>query len=329
MNTQFFNNSIFWVEIDKVQPNPFQPRKEFEESKLRDLADSIRQYGILQPLVVTRKEIQKPEGGLATVYELISGERRLRASKIAGLSQVPVLIRSNEESDQIKLELAIIENLQREDINPVDRARAFERLVNEFGMKHADIAKKIGKSREYVSNNLRVLLLPEHMLNALAEGKISEGHSRPLLMLVDRKEEQEVLFKEMLFRKMTVREAEATARRIAIERVRKVERLPDPELSELEQKLANTFGTRVHIERREKGGKIMIDFFSNDDLRSILDLVNNKGALGAGALLEKNLAKEEGITPREETALLDDRAPAEKVEEENDGDTYSVNNFVV
>ena len=129
MTTQFFNDSIFWVEIEKVQPNPFQPRKEFEEAKLKDLADSIRQYGILQPLVVTRKEIQKPDGGLATEYELISGERRLRASKLAGLSQVPVLIRSTEETDQIKLELAIIENLQREDLNVVDRAKADRKSV--------------------------------------------------------------------------------------------------------------------------------------------------------------------------------------------------------
>lgn len=315
MTTQFFNDSIFWVEIEKVQPNPFQPRKEFEEAKLKDLADSIRQYGILQPLVVTRKEIQKPDGGLATEYELISGERRLRASKLAGLSQVPVLIRSTEETDQIKLELAIIENLQREDLNVVDRAKAFERLAKEFNFKHVDIAKKVGKSREYVSNTLRILLLPEIMLNALSEGKISEGHSRPLLMLADRKEEQLVLFKEMLFRKMTVREAEMSARKIAVERIRKVERLPDPELTELEEKLANTFGARVHIERKEKGGKIMIDFFSNDDLRAILDAVNkNKVA----------------VTESASEPLVDDRSPEEiKKEENEDENLYSVDNFVV
>jgi ParB family transcriptional regulator, chromosome partitioning protein len=330
MTTQFFNDSIFWVEIEKVQPNPFQPRKEFEQAKLKDLADSIRQYGILQPLVVTRKEIQKADGGLATEYELISGERRLRASKLAGLSQVPVLIRNSEETDQIKLELAIIENLQREDLNVIDRAKAFQRLADEFHFKHIDIAKKVGKSREYVSNSLRILLLPEIMLTALSEGKISEGHSRPLLMLADRKEEQLVLFKEMLFRKMTVREAEMSARKIAVERVRKIERMPDPELSELEEKLAHTFGARVHIERREKGGKIMIDFFSNDDLRAILDAVNNQAPLGANALLNNNLAKAEAGTDKvEEVALLDDRSPEEIEKEENDDELYSMNNFVV
>ena len=323
--SQFFSDSIFWVEIEKVHPNPFQPRKEFDESKLRDLADSIRQYGILQPMVVTRKEVVKEDGGLNTEYELISGERRLRASKIAGLSQVPVLIRDQEESDQLKLELAIIENLQREDLNPVDRAKAFQQLVTQFHFKHADVAKRVGKSREYVSNSLRILLLPEAMLQALSEGKISEGHTRPLLMLEDRKEEQEVLFKEMMFRKMSVREAELTARKIAVERVRKVERMPDPELTELEEKLAQTFGARVHIERSNTGGKIMIDFFSNDDLRSILEAVATQKDLGTNTLLNRHIAKEEAKT--DEPALLDDRSTQEK--EENEQDLYSVDNFTV
>ena len=132
---QMYQNAIFWIEIEKIKPNPFQPRKEFDEYKLRDLADSIKQYGILQPLVVTRREIEKAEGGLAVEYELIAGERRLRASKIAGLTQVPVLIRigeeGKEEEDRMKLELAIIENLQREDLNPVDRAKAFQRLADD------------------------------------------------------------------------------------------------------------------------------------------------------------------------------------------------------
>lgn len=334
--SQFFSDSIFWVEIEKVHPNPFQPRKDFDELKLRELADSIRQYGILQPMVVTRQEVVKENGGLATEYELISGERRLRASKIAGLSQVPVLIRDKEESDQLKLELAIIENLQREDLNPVDRAKAFQQLVDQFNFKHAEVAKKIGRSREYVSNSLRILMLPEDMLNALSEGKITEGHTRPLLMLVDRKEEQAVLFKEMLYRKMSVREAEMTARKIAVERVRKVERMPDPEIIELEEKLANTFGARVHIERSNTGGKIMIDFFSNDDLRAILDVVNNKKELGANTLLNRHILNtetketnsEDNISPVTEQALLDDRSEEEIIENDNE-DLYSVDNFTV
>ena len=328
--------------MEKVKPNPYQPRHEFDESKLRDLADSIRQYGILQPLVVTRREIFKEDGGLAVEYELISGERRLRASKLAGLAQVPVIIRNAEENDKLKLELAIIENLQREDLNPVDRARAFQRFVDEFNFKHIEIGQKIGKSREYVSNTLRILALPEEMLNALSEGKISEGHTRPLLMLIDRPQEQEVLFKEIIFRKMTVREAESIARRIATERARKKENLPDPEITELEGKLTQSLGTRVHIERKEVGGKILIDFFSNEDLRTILDMIESNKRKSPSEMLDRNLASPiaEGQTypapvsadtasNHSETALatpIDDR-PKEEIETQENEDLYSVKNF--
>src|ERR1700733_10184756 len=202
--SQFHNDSIFWIEVDKIQPNPFQPRKEFDTTQLQSLSDSIRQYGVLQALIVTRKEIAKDDGGLAVEYELIAGERRLRASKLAGLSQVPVLIKTGHEgNDLMKLELAIIENIQREDLNPIDRARAFERLSKEFGFKHLAIATKVGKSREYVSNSLRLLALPEVMQDALGQGKISERHARPLMMLGDRPQEQNTLFKEIMFRKLT------------------------------------------------------------------------------------------------------------------------------
>ncbi|MFZ2038663.1 MAG: ParB/RepB/Spo0J family partition protein [Minisyncoccia bacterium] len=350
---QFFNDSIFWVEIDKIKPNPFQPRKEFDSARLQDLSDSIRQYGILQPLVVTRKEYNKEDGGLAVEYELISGERRLRASKLAGLSQVPVLIRSSEENDLEKLELAIIENLQREDLNPVDRARAFQRLVDDFNFKHTQVAAKVGKSREYVSNSLRILSLPGNILDALSEGKISEGHTRPLLMLVDRPDEQAVLFKEIIFKKLTVREAEGIARRIAYDRVRKKEYAVDPEIVELEEKLAQSFGTRVKIERKENGGKIMIDFFSNDDLREILQLINKeKEGKNPSALLDKHIStvlaqrQEQNITvdtavkeiiPAESELpaiemekAIDDR-PKEEITkaEEKEDELYSVKNFSI
>jgi len=269
----YYNNSIFWIETEKIKPNPFQPRKEFDEQALNDLAESIRMYGILQPLVVTRKEVIKEDGGLVAEYELISGERRLRASKIAGLAQVPVLIRSADETDKMKLELAIIENLQREDLNPVDRARAFNRLIAEFKFKHIDVAERVGKSREYVSNSMRILSLPPHMLDALVQGHISEGHTRPLLMLIERPQEQETLFREIQLKRLNVRETESIARRIAVERVRKKE-LVDPEIARIEKTLAETLGTRVLIERRENGGKITIDFFSNDDLKTLINLLD-------------------------------------------------------
>lgn len=269
--SQIYNNAIYFVEIEKIHPNPFQPRREFDPAQLEALADSIRMYGVLQPLVVTRKEVQREDGGIATEYELIAGERRLRASKLASLARVPVIIRSANESDRMKLELAIIENLQREDLNPVDRAKAFKRLADDFGFKHGEIGKKVGKSREYVSNTIRLLALPEHMLNAIGEGILTEGHTRPLLMLSDRPQEQETLFKEVVYRGLNVRDAEAIARRIAQERTRKVDKAIDPELAELEEKITERLGTRVHIEKRNVGGKIQIDYYSVEDLKKILN----------------------------------------------------------
>jgi ParB family chromosome partitioning protein len=334
MPPQLYGDSIFWIEVEKIQPNPYQPRHEFDDARLKDLAESIRMYGILQPLVVTRREVYRDDGGLSVEYELISGERRLRASKIAGLSQVPVLIRTGEDDARVKLELAIIENLQREDLNPVDRARSFERLAKEFGLKHIQIAEKVGKSREYVSNTMRILALSDEVLNALGEGKISEGHTRPLLMLADHPAEQITLFKEILFKKLTVREAEAIARRIASDRIRKKETLPDPAIIEFEAKFKESLGTQVRIEQKQQGGKIMIDFFSADDLRALLDRLNSvhgksDGALAAevGALTAATPLEAAPIASEISDAPLDDRAPEEKKVDDNTEELYSVKNF--
>lgn len=300
--SHLYSNSIFLVDTDKIKPNPYQPRREFDEARLQDLADSIRQYGILQPLTVSRVELEKDGGGLVTEYELIAGERRLRASKIAGVSQVPVIIRVGD-TDMMKLELAILENLQREDLNAVDRARAFFKLVNEFKFTHLEVAKKMGKSREYVSNSLRILSLPEEILNGLSEGKITEGHTRPILMLMDHPEEQLVLFKEIVYKKITVREAEKLARKIAYDRVRKPEFMPDPEMVEIEEEFQEKLGTRVHIDRKEAGGQIKIDFFSTEDLRSILDLINKTAIVrNPTDMLEKHIAHTSSIS---ETVVAD------------------------
>lgn len=327
-SSQFFGDSIFWIEVEKIKPNPYQPRRDFDEARLKDLSESIRMYGVLQPLVVTRKEYEKDGGGLAVEYELIAGERRLRASKLAGLQQVPVLIRGGEEDSRIKLELAIIENLQREDINSVDRARAFDRLAKEFGMKHVQIAEKVGKSREYVSNTMRILMLPEEILNALSEGKLSEGHTRPLLMLVDRKEEQITLFKEIIFKKLTVREAEAYARKVAQDRVRKKE-LIDPELIEMENKLKESLGTRVSIEKRENGGRITIDYFTSEDIKNFLEKISMNGIVPV-EMSAQNISNSTPLDVVEESETpLDDRSPDEIIEEENTEELYSVKNFGV
>ena len=343
MPSQFLNNSIFWIEVDKISPNPFQPRKDFDETGLKDLADSIRMYGVLQPLVVTRRESLKDDGGLVVDYELISGERRLRAAKLAGVREVPAIIRNDSNDARTKLELAIIENLQREDLNVLDRARAFKRLAEEFGFKHHQIGTKVGKSREYVSNSLRILTLSAEILQALSEGKINEGHTRPLLMLIDRPEEQMTLFKEIIYKKMSVRDAEAVSRRVAYDRARKKERMFDPDIVALEEKLAEKLGTRVHIEVSDRGGKVSIDFFTDDDLRTILELVESNSKklptemLNKFAESQKNKPVAPKTMPVEMAAVGQEITPEEPVLsplppepiEPPDDDLYSVRNFSI
>ena len=192
------------------------------------------------------------------------------------------------------------------------------------------LQKKIGRSREYVSNSLRILSLPEEILNALSEGKITEGHTRPILMLVDHTEEQLVLFKEILYKKITVREAERLARKIAFDRVRKKEFMPDPEITELEEEFQDKLGTRVHIDRKELGGQIKIDFFSTEDLRTILDSISKsniekKPAEMLENYIEKKSEKEENDT--EEQTPIDDRTKDEI--EEDDANLYDISNFSV
>ena len=313
----YYNDSIFWVEVDRIKPNPFQPRKSFDEASLASLAESIRSYGVLQPLTVTRKEIERPSEGITVEYELIAGERRLRAAKLAGIASVPVVIRSGEDDDRMKLELAIIENLQREDLNPVDRAKAFQRLVQEFGLKHVDIGKRVGKSREYVSNSLRILLLPQEMQDALSRNEISEGHTRPLLMLMDRPQEQKTLFTEIMTRKLNVRDAEQLARRITPEKTRKSDLTP--ELLLLERELTEKLGTRVRIERKEQGGKVLIDFFSVDDLAHIR------------AVLSRSEVKSVSIQEASPSETISEMGTVSIQEESQNeaADLYSTKNFSV
>ena len=319
MHSQYQGDSIFWVEVERIKPNPFQPRKNFDEAALLSLAESIRQYGVLQPLTVTRKEIERPEEGIYVEYELIAGERRLRAAKLAGLLQVPAVIRTGEDSDRMKLELAIIENLQREDLNPLDRALAFERLTKEFGLKHIEVGKRVGKSREYVSNTLRILMLPQEMRDALAAGEITEGHTRPLLMLMDRTEEQKVLFKEIVAKRLTVRDSEQLARRVAVERVRKADLTP--ELLLLERELTEQLGTRVRIEKKDQGGKVLIDFFSVEDLAHIRSMLSKERQ----PVQAVELPKVE--TPDASAALP--QTPAEDGKRKEGEDLYSINNFTL
>ncbi|MES2216210.1 MAG: ParB/RepB/Spo0J family partition protein [Patescibacteria group bacterium] len=334
MPTAYVNDAVFWIEVEKIHPNPYQPRHEFDQVKLKDLSESIRMYGVLQPLIVTRKEVFREDGGMNVEYELISGERRLRASKLAGLAQVPALIRNSEDDGRVKLELAIIENLQREDLNAVDRARSFDRLAKEFGLKQHQIAEKVGKSREYVSNSMRILSLPEDMITALQEGKISEGHTRPLLMLTDRPEEQLVLFKEIMTKKLTVREAESLSRRVATDRIRNKGKYLDPHIIEMEKSFTESLGTRVRIEKSKEGGTVTIDFFSPDDLRTLLEKFSAKENPNLQINPNPNdtnggtSANPANGTNTPEAGPVDDRT-GQEIEKSDNEDLYSLKNFAI
>jgi ParB family chromosome partitioning protein len=227
----------------------------------------------------------------------------------------------------MKLELAIIENIQREDLNSVDRARAFDRLAKEFGFKHAEIGKKVGKSREYVSNTLRLLMLPEAILDALSEGKITEGHARPLMMLVDRPEEQETLFKEIMFKKLNVRDAEGIARRIAFEKARKQ---VDPEVADIENRLKESLGTRVRIEKgKDEAGKITIDFVISEVWDVILSRLMMEKEKQTENISEMKVEDAPVLTEEEKEVMSEGGEDAmEKPLDEDEG-LYSVTNFTV
>ncbi len=329
MAAPYIQDSIYWVEVDRIKPTPFQPRKTFDEAALASLAESIRSYGILQPLTVTRKEIERPGEGISVEYELIAGERRLRAAKLAGILQVPVVIRTGEDTDRMKLELAIIENLQREDLNPLDRAKAFRQLADQFGLQHKEIGVRVGKSREYVSNTLRILLLPQLMQDALEKGEISEGHTRPLLMLADKIDAQMTLFKEIIERRLTVRDTEALARRAAIERVRH-KALVSPDLMSLEKELSERLGTRVRIEKKDTGGKVMIDFFSPEDLTQLCLALTaqQKRTEEAPSPATAQAEKVQDVIAKVQEVPAQPVAPSAVTGNESD-DLYSINNFSV
>ena len=310
----FQSDSIFWVEVEKIVANPYQPRREFDQARLDELAESIRMYGVLQPLTVTRKEIQREDGSFRTEYELIAGERRLRASRLAEISLVPVIIREGDDNEQEKLELAIIENLQREDLNAIDRALAFKQLADSFKLTHKQVAKKVGRSREFVANSIRLLLLPETILDALRKGELSEGHARTLLMLNDKPEEQDTVFREILLKKLSVREAERISRSIAKEKIRNKEKYYDPEILDLEKKFTETLGTRVQIQKTEFGGKLTIDYFSPEDLTYMLnrmkeDAVQEQSARRPFSPPDKLAQKIESKETDEQMAKLDEATP--------------------
>jgi ParB family chromosome partitioning protein len=244
------------VPVESIQPNPRQPRVHFSASELEDLLNSIKEHGILMPLVLTKT---------ARGFELIAGERRLRAAKMLGLKTVPAVVRSATEQE--KLELALIENIQRQDLNALEEAFAYRALIDEFNLKQEEVAKRTGKSRSAIANTLRLLDLPDSIQAALREGKITKSHARTLLAESDPKK-QHILFEAMLRGEVTVRAAEyaVSAHKRRAPGARRV----DPNISAHEKRLEEILGTKVEI--RERGGKgaITLHFYSKDDLLDLL-----------------------------------------------------------
>ncbi len=253
-----------------IDPSPFQPRYHFPGEALSELAASIREHGIIQPLVV------RPVGDR---YQCIAGERRLRAAGLAGLAQVPALVRPF--SDEAALEAAIVENLQREDLSPVESARAYQRLAEEFGYSQGQIAQRTGKSRVTINNTLRLLQLPGTVLQLIEQGELTEGHGRALLGL-PAPSLQEELADWLVQNALTVREAEEKVRRLLARKTAAPARTPassrlrseqDPYLRELEERLRARFGTRTEIDYRSGRGSLTLEFYSDDDLQRLLELL--------------------------------------------------------
>lgn len=264
------------VEIGLIDPNPVQPRSHFDEIKLTELADSIRANGLVQPVVLRRYSGR---------YQIVAGERRLRAAQIAGLSKIPSVIR--EVPDEKLLELALIENIQREELNPIEEAGAYQRLIESVGLTQEDLAKRVGRDRSYITNYLRLLRLPEDLQQLLQQGKISAGHARTLLGLVD-VEAQRRLAKRIADEQLSVREVEKIVRGTLKhdQAVKRIQTTVDPNVAAAESKLRRRFGTKVRIIQGEEGrGKIELEFYGDNDLSRLYDLLMASSEAGtAGAL---------------------------------------------
>jgi ParB family transcriptional regulator, chromosome partitioning protein len=256
-------SSVEQVDIDLIAPNPRQPRSVFDSDALDELAESIKTHGVIQPLIVSR-----PESSGSAPYQLIAGERRLLAARRAGLEKVPVIVK--EASPQALLELALVENLQREDLGPLEEALAFKRLGEEFALTQDAIAMRVGRSRPAVANSLRLLTLSEEMQGSLARGEITAGHARALLG-IDDPDERRRAWQRIIDGNLTVRDAEVLAKRgMLIVRSPSLQRRP-AELAALEERLRGSLGTRVDLTKGRKGGRIVIHYFSDEELESIID----------------------------------------------------------
>ena len=266
------------VPVSAIVPNPHQPRQALDEESLQELAASIREHGLIQPLIVSEIPPEESEDPLSRTprYQLIAGERRWEAAKRAGLEMVPVLVR--EATPQQMLELALVENIQRADLNPLEEALAYRSLMDDFGLTQAEVAERVGKSRVTVANIVRLLNLPDFVKEALAAGQISEGHARALLALEDEAMQQRALT-AIIKRHLSVRQTEELVRRLLweVSTQEKKARTRSPETEALEAAFREALGTKVQLFRSKKGGKLVIHFYSEEELQAIYDVIVGRG----------------------------------------------------
>lgn len=251
------DNFVIEVDVNQIVANPQQPRHQFDDEKLESLAQSIKMHGIIQPLIVSKK---------GNLYELIAGERRFQASQRIGLKKVPVIIR--EASELQKLELAIIENIQRHDLNAIEEGKAYQKLADDFQFSQEEVALKMGKSRSLVANKMRLLSLPVEIQKGLIDGKITEGHAKAILSL-DNPEKQRALYELILKGNLTVRQVEEKTKEVSVKSYNRSKNV-DPETKKLEEELVGILGTKVRVNKSGDGGKIVIEYYSQEDLDSLL-----------------------------------------------------------
>jgi ParB family chromosome partitioning protein len=250
------------IPVETIRPNPWQPRTNFDQQELAELAQSIREHGVLQPILVS----QQSDGA----FQLITGERRWRAVQLAGLPTVPAMVK--EATPQASLELALVENIQRRDLNPLEEAHAFRQLLDEHGLTQEELAQRIGKSRVSVTNTLRLLHLPDPVREALANGAITEGHARAILT-ANGESQRVKLLQRVLDEHLSVRDTEALARGLNADRTRPAEAPRDADTERLEDEFRAALGTRVKLVRGRHGGRLVIEFFSEDQLQGIYDAI--------------------------------------------------------
>ena len=260
-------NMVRYINIDDIKPNKDQPRKVFDEEKIAELAESIAQHGVLQPIIVRKS---------GKGYEIIAGERRYRAARKAGLKEVPCIVRNDLSSEEIML-LAIIENMQREDLNAIEEAEALDKMINMYGLTQEQVSKSLGKSRPYITNALRLLKLPEEIRAMVVAGDLSQGHARALVNVSDRKKQQ-VLARRAKDEGLSVRILEQLAGELTTTKKRaaaKSKKQKDPDVARVEEELKKAIGTRVNIIQKGNSGKLEIEYYSREELERIIDLLKS------------------------------------------------------